>query len=58
MIIGKIEGTRRKGWQRIGWLDNITDSMDMNQGKLQKIVEDRGAWHAIVHVTVRTQLSN
>ena len=59
MMIGKIEGTRRKGWQRIGCLDNIADSMDMDQGKLQEIMEDRGAWHATVHeVTVRIQLSN
>ena len=47
--MGKIEGKRRKGWQRIRWLDGITDIMDVNLSKLQEIVEDRGAWHATVH---------
>ena len=47
-MLGKIEGKRR-GWQRMTWLDSITNSMDMNLSKLQDIVEDRGAWRAAVH---------
>ena len=47
-MLGKIEDKRRRGPQRMRWLDNITDLMDMNLSKLQEIVEDRGAWHATV----------
>ena len=46
LMLGKIEGKRRRRWQRIRWLDSITDSTDMSLSKLQKIVEDREAWHA------------
>ena len=48
-MLGKIEGTRRRGQQRMRWLDSITDSMVMNLSKLQEIVKDRGAWPAVVH---------
>ena len=49
LMLGKIEGKRRKGWQRISWLVSITDSMDMNLSKLWEIVVGREAWHVAVH---------
>ena len=49
LMVGKIKGRRRRGRQRMRWLDSINDSMDMNLSKLREIVEDRGAWGATVH---------
>ena len=49
LILGKIEGRRRRGHQRMRWPDSITDAMNMNLGKLQEMVRDREAWHTAVH---------
>ena len=54
LMLGKIEGGRRRGQQRMRWLGGITDSMDMGLSKFQEMVKDRGAWHAAVHVVAKS----
>ena len=55
--LGKIEGRRRRGWQRMKWLDSITDSVDVNLSKLREIVKDREAWHVAVHGVAELDMS-
>ena len=54
-MLGKMEGKRRRGWQRMKWLDGITDLMAMSMSKLWEIVKDREAWHATVHAVAKSQ---
>ena len=60
LMLGKIEGRRKRGWQRLRWLDGITDTMDMSLGRLRDLVMDREGWHAVVHGVTKswTRLSN
>ena len=54
LMLGKVEGKRRRGWQRMRWLDSITDSKDLSSSKPWEMVKEREAWHAIVHEVTKS----
>ena len=56
LMLGKIEGRRRRGCQRMRWLDSISDAINMNLGKLQKMVRDKEAWHAAIHGVTKSRI--
>ena len=56
-MLRTFEGKRRRGWQKMRWLDSITDSLDMNLSKLWEIVKDRGAWHDVVHEVAESDMT-
>ena len=58
LMLGKIEARRRRGQQRMRWLDNLTNSMEMNFRKLRKITEDRGVWCAVVHAIAESDMTS
>ena len=55
LMLGKIEGKRRRGWQRMKWLDSVTDSKDLNLNKLREMVKGKEAWHAAVHGVAKSR---
>jgi len=55
LLLGKIEGKRRKGWQKMKWLNNVTDSVAMNLNKLWETVKERGDWRAVTHGVTKSQ---